>query len=71
MKPTDLILIIVSYFVHTYFLIKVKHLSANPTEWPNTLKQFVGNLPRNSLSVFDHYVKLTLKGIIFKTPRLL
>ena len=71
MKPTDLILIIVSYFVHSYFLIKVKHLSANPTKWSNTLKQFVANLPRNSLSVFDHNVKLKLKGINFKTPRLL
>ena len=27
-------------------------LSANPTKWPNTLKQFVGNLPTNYLSVW-------------------
>ena len=33
-------------------------LSANPTKWSNTLKQFVGNL-----SVFDHFVKLMLKGL--------
>ena len=26
-------------------------LSANPTKWSNTLKQFVGNLPTNCLSV--------------------
>ena len=39
-------------------------LSANPTKWSNTLKQFIGNLPMNCLSVFDHFVKLALKGII-------
>ena len=39
-------------------------LSANPTKWSNTLKQFVGNLPTNCLSVFDHFVGLALKGLI-------
>ena len=38
-------------------------LSANPTKWSNTLKKFVGNLPANCLSVFDHFVKLALKGL--------
>ena len=38
-------------------------MSANPTKWSNTLKQFVGNLPTNCLSVFDHFVKLALKGL--------
>ena len=38
-------------------------LSANPTKWPNTLKQFVGNLPTNCLSVFDHFVGLAFKGL--------
>ena len=38
-------------------------LSANPTKWSNTLKQFVGKLPTNYLSVFDHFVKLALKGL--------
>ena len=33
-------------------------LSANPTKWSNTLKQFVGKLPTNCLSVFDHIVIL-------------
>ena len=37
-------------------------LSANPTKWSNTLKEFVGNLPTNCLSVFDHFVGLALKG---------
>ena len=35
-------------------------LSANPPKWPNTLKLFVGNLPTNCFSVFDHFVKLAL-----------
>ena len=39
-------------------------LSANPTKWSNTFKQFVGKLSTNCLSVFDHFVKLALKGLI-------
>ena len=38
-------------------------LSANFTKWSNTLKQFVGNLPTNCLSVSDHFVGLSLKGL--------
>ena len=38
-------------------------LSANPTKLSNTLKQFVGKLPTNCLSVFDHFVGLALKGL--------
>ena len=37
--------------------------SANPTKWSNTIKQFVGKLPTNCLSVFDHFVKLAVKGL--------
>ena len=44
----------------------LNHLSANPTKWSNTLKQFVGNLPTNCLSVFDHIVKLALKRLIYR-----
>ena len=40
-----------------------KSLSAKPTKWSNTLKQFVGKFPMNCLSVFDHFVKLVLKGL--------
>ena len=29
----------------------------------NTFKQFVGKLPTNRLSVFDHFVGLALKGL--------
>ena len=36
----------------------IKALSANPTKWSNTLKQFVGKLPTNCLSVFDHFMNL-------------
>ena len=39
-------------------------LSAKLTKWPNTLKQFVGKLPTNCLSVFGHFVGLALKGSI-------
>ena len=38
-------------------------LRANPTKWSNTLKQFVGKLPTNCLSVFDHCVGLVLKEL--------
>ena len=38
-------------------------LSANPTKWSDTFKQFVGKLQTNWLSVFDQFVKLVLKGL--------
>ena len=38
-------------------------LSTNITKWSNTLKQFVGKLPTNCLSVSDHFVGLALKGL--------
>ena len=38
-------------------------LNANYTKWSNTLKQFVGKLSTNCLSVFDHFLKLALKGL--------
>ena len=38
-------------------------LNANPTKWSNTLKQFVGKMPMNFLSVFDHFVGLALEGL--------
>ena len=45
-------------------LCYVNHLSANPTNWSNTLKQFVDNLPTNCLSVFAHFVILALRALI-------
>ena len=41
----------------------INPLSANPTKWSNTLKQFVGKLRTKCLSAFDHFVKLALKGL--------
>ena len=38
--------------------------NANFKKWSNTLKQFVGKLATNCLSVFDHFVGLALKGLI-------
>ena len=38
-------------------------LSTNPTKRSNTLKQFIGNLPMNCLSLFGHFVGLVLKGL--------
>ena len=48
-----------SHFVFCIF----NPLSTNPIKWSNSLKQFVGNLPTNYLSLFDHFVKLALKGL--------
>ena len=39
--------------------------SANPTKWSHTLKQFVSKFPTNCLSVFDHFLKLALKGLVY------
>ena len=44
------------------FQIRLNPLSANPTKWSNTLKQFLGEQPANCLCVFDHFVGLALKG---------
>ena len=58
---------------HNSVALVFNPLSANPTKWSNTLKQFVGNLPTNYLSVFDHFVKLAVKvliKILWKTLRL-
>ena len=44
-------------------ICSINPLSANPTKYLNTLKQFVGKLPTNCLSVFDHFVGLALKRL--------
>ena len=41
----------------------VNPLSANPTKWLNTLKQFIGNLQTNCLSMFDHFMGLSLERL--------
>ena len=60
-----LLLIAQSVVVYFSFVLSFP-LSANPTKWSNTLKQFVRNLPTNCLSVFDHFMNLALKGL--KSP---
>ena len=47
----------------TYKNLLLNSLNTKFTKWSNTLKQFVGNLPINCLSVFDHFVGLALKGL--------
>ena len=46
--------------VHCNF---INPLTAKLTRWPNTLKQVVGSLPTNCLSVFGHFLGLVLKGL--------
>ena len=48
---------------HKVYYTTLNPLSANPEKWPNTLKQFVANLPTNCLSVLDHFMNLALKGL--------
>ena len=53
-------------FIHDHLLLHlyINPLTANPTKWSNTLKQFVGKSPTNCLSLFDHFVKLALKELM-------
>ena len=61
----------VKVYIHLYIDLNiifpmeynVNPLSVNFTKWSNTPKQFVGKLLANCLSVFDHFVVLTLKGL--------
>ena len=48
------------------FIHQFNPLSADSTKWSNTLKQFVGNLPTNCLSVFDHFAGLALKRLRYR-----
>ena len=49
----------------------INPLSANPTQWSNTLKQFVSFLLTNCLSLFDHFVGLAYKGLTCMTDKTL
>ena len=55
----------IAFFEKIHNLI-VNLLSNNHTKWSNTLKQFVGNLPTNCLSAFDHFMGSVLKGLSCK-----
>ena len=50
LRPDDLLLI---------NWLPINPLSANPTKWSNTLKQFVGNFPTNCLTISWNW-RLTL-----------
>ena len=49
----------------------INPVSANFTKWSDTLKLFVGKLPTNCLSVFDHFVGYALKGLKNKAYNLI
>ena len=50
-----------------YLPIWFNPLSANFTKWSNILKQFVGKLATNCLSMFGHFGELAIKGLIFSS----
>ena len=60
-----LLITLIPLVAFAFFSFFINSLSANPAKWPNTLKQFVGELPTNCLSVPDHFVKLAFKGLNF------
>ena len=66
MKKLNVKLVCIDYILNIdlLFYLNISPLSANPIKWSNTLKKFVGNLPTNCLSVFDHVAKLALKGLV-------
>ena len=54
---------VLSFTYSRYLQSMLNPLSASITKWSNTLKKFVGKLPTNCLSVFDHFVELALKEL--------
>ena len=61
------ILYIAIFFIVKFVLVNfafVNPLNAKFIKWSNTLKQIVGKLPTICLSVFDHFSRLSLKGLI-------
>ena len=58
-----MLLRLICYIAYCFLSKDLNPLSASLTKWSNTLKQFVGNLPTNLLSVFDRFVGLALKGL--------
>ena len=65
-KATDLVTFTEEILGKFHFLnsLEANSLSTNPTKWSNTLKQFVGSLSTNRLTVFDHFVGLLLKEFL-------
>ena len=58
-----MLLRLICYIAYCFLSKDLNPLSASLTKWSNTLKQFVGNLTTNCLSVFDQFVGLALKGL--------
>ena len=44
-----------SWLIWFWDIWSINPLNANSRKWSNTLNQFVGKLPTNSLSMFDHF----------------
>ena len=44
-------------------IFTINSLSVNPRKWSITLKQFVGKLPTNCLSVLVHFVGLAFRRL--------
>ena len=71
MEILNLIFELIFFYYGTDFLLLLDSpmvyilnpLSANITKWSDILKQFVGKLLTNCLSVFDNFVWLALKGL--------
>ena len=53
----------------THIWLIVNSLTANPTKWSNTLKQFV-RCCRRIVAVFEHFVRLALNGLNKAKPYL-
>ena len=62
-KNTSGWLLLVNVEMKYLFLTLQCITSQNPTKSPNTLKQFLGKLPTNCLSVFGLFLNLALKGL--------
>ena len=63
-KVEEVIPVRVKFFTSCEILFfSFNPLSANFTKWPNTLKQFVRNLPPNCLSVFGHFCGIGAKRV--------
>ena len=61
-KDMDKFLFILKIITHHDFISEFNPLSANPTKWPNTLKQFVGKLPTNCWVCMAILLILRFKG---------
>ena len=55
--------------INTLISKGISNICLTLTKWSNTLKQFVGNLSTNCLSVFDHFVGLAPKGLKVTTQK--